>query len=162
MMKRFVAAFVLAGALGLLAAGGVGAETGIPPCADITDGGGFYGGPDATPPNTVSGSIILAAPSCRADTYTLFIVGYDSTGTSTGLAGVQTFRGDGRSGHFLYSVGGVTAPFVCLFWITNRGAQLYDVAPDAGCPSSFDPSNPPQTSFFLAPDGSPGGGSQIQ
>jgi hypothetical protein len=97
-----------------------------PACADIIDGGFSYNG------STVTGSVDLAAPACKAAKYTL-VVEPQGGGTviTTGLG--QPFGG-GTLVQFSVPVtgGGST---VCLTVTSSLGGHIFDNAPDTdiGC-----------------------------
>ena len=95
----------------------------------------------------------------------MWVVAYDASGQATGLAGFDVVRGDATNAALpsdrLFEVS-TTAPYACAFFTTSTGRHVYDVAPDSGCPSSFDPNDPNNLApngQILAPTGdSPGGG----
>jgi hypothetical protein len=156
-MKKLLAGVAAAAALSLAAAAGVGAEPGIPACADINDGGAFYHVTVGPPFNAVTGFLGTVAPTCRNVTYTMFVVSYDASGNATGLAGADIHPGNGRDAFVRFEVDRVTGAFTCVFFVSRTGRTIYDVAPDAACPTSFDTTNPPV--IILGPDGSPGSSS---
>jgi hypothetical protein len=144
-VKRLIALLTLGVALAALLPVSSGAvDTRGPACADIVFGDGSYAVNDLStaPPTplaepTLTWRFDLAAPSCAAVTYTLYI--YDSTGTTllgdpltvTGVSGAssieftQTFNGAGEPT--------ADPDGVCLVGTTSLGRHVADRAPDEGC-----------------------------
>jgi hypothetical protein len=171
-MKRLVAALALGLALSLVLVGGVAAEPKNPGCADIVDATPWYhGSADPAFEHTVTAKVFVAEASCKNVVYTMSVVTYDGSGQSLGIVGSDSARGDGTSTSVpgdagLLTVGGVTASFACVFFTSNTGRHVYDVAADAGCPSSFDTSDTnmiyPAGPILVPSDDSPGGGFPYQ
>jgi hypothetical protein len=150
-MKRVLLALVLATASALAitlhaAADPVGNEQ--PACGNITDGGAGYH-LLSEPQQTVTGSDVLAAPSCKDVSYTLYV-----TYTSGGREKVKsvTVKGDGVTDFIspsLFQINNVLADagdFPCAYSETAKGNSVIDRAPDTGC-------------VPLTPDAQPGGSS---
>ena len=95
-----------------------------PRCADITDGAGFYNG------TSVNLRLTLAAPSCRAVTYTLYVLNADGT---TELATAEATRTDGTFVFFDNVASNTTDSTVCVYATTSVGRHVFDRAPDSGC-----------------------------
>jgi hypothetical protein len=147
-MKRVLLALVLATASALAitlhaAADPVGNEQ--PACGDIINGGAGYH-VLSEPQQTVTGSDVLAAPSCKNVTYTLYV-----TYIADGREKVKsvTLKGDGVSDFIFFQINNVLADAgtqPCAYSETAKGNSVIDRAPDTGC-------------VLLPPDSSPGGGS---
>jgi hypothetical protein len=118
-----VAALAVAAYAATASALGTGDVKG-PACTDITDGGFSYDG------STVTGSVRLAAPACKAAKYTL-VVQPQGGGTTitTGLGEPAT---DGTLALFSVPVigGGST---VCVAVKSSLGGHVFDSGPDTGC-----------------------------
>lgn len=162
-MKRVVLLTVLAVSFSVLAAPAVADNSGTG-CiaaggADIVGASVSYDGPDQ-PPDTVTGGPRTDTVSCKDVTFTMFVVGYDASGNSTGILGSARSKGSEVSFVGQLSVSAVTALYVCVFFTSSKGSTVYDVAPDNMCPGSFDPSDPlaRPTGIFAPGEGAPGGG----
>ena len=150
-MKRLLLALVLATAASLaitLQAGADPVGNEQPACGDITNGGAGYH-VLSDPQQTVTGSDLLAAPSCKDVSYTLFV-----TYTSGGHEKVKsvTVKGDGVSDFIspaVFQINNVLADEgtqPCAYSETAKGNAVIDRAPDTGC-------------VLLPPDSQPGGSS---
>jgi hypothetical protein len=108
----------------------------------------------AGPPNTVTGGLTTVEASCPGIAYSMVVVQYNADGTTS--YGFDVLRGNRTSSVGQFSVSNVTAPSICVFFVSSRGPTIYDIAPDQGC-------SDPATEVILAPDsGSPGGSSPFQ
>jgi hypothetical protein len=146
-MKKALLALLLATALSLgitVSAAGDPVGNEQPACGDITNGGAGYH-VLSDPQQTVTGSDLLAAPSCKDVSYTLFV-----TYTSGGHEKVKsrTLKGDGSDVIF-FQINNVLADEgtqPCAYSETAKGNAVIDRAPDTGC-------------VLLPPDSQPGGSS---
>jgi len=159
-MKRVVLLAALGIGLGVVAspAGAGSAGTGCIAAggADIVGASVSYDGP-GQPPDTVTGGPRTATASCKDVLFTMTVVGYDASGNSLGTLGVAQSKGSELPFVGQLSVSGITAPYVCVYFTSSRGSNVYDVAPDSMCPTTFDPANQPP-GVFAPGEGSPGGG----
>jgi hypothetical protein len=147
-MKRLtLLALLVCGALALTATPAVAEEPGTvqPACADITDGSAFYH-VQTDPTNTVTGTIFLAAPSCKDVTYTV-TVSYLSGGKTK----VKTYsvKGNGVDDFIRFTVPNVSSDdgVVCVSFSTSKGNNVYDLAPDSGCVPIAEDSGPAGSPF---------------
>lgn len=117
-----------------------------PACGDITFGDGFYH-VLAPPENSVEGSILLAAPSCKDVSYTYYVT-YLSGGNEKTKS--QKIHGDGVSDFLQFSITNVISDTgtVCVYFESAKGSNIIDRAPDSGC-------------VTLLADTAPGGSSQF-
>jgi hypothetical protein len=162
-MKRVVLLAVLAVSFSVLAAPAAADNSGtgctVAGGADIVGASVSYDG-EGQPPDTVTGGPRTATASCKDVTFTMFVVGYDASGNSTGILGTAKSKGSGAPFVGQLSVSSVTAPYVCVYFTSTKGSTLYDTAPDSMCPSSFDTSDPllRPAGVFAPGEGAPGGG----
>jgi hypothetical protein len=134
-MRKVLWALLLATALSLavtVSAAGDPVGNEQPPCGDIVNGGAGYH-VLSEPQQTVTGSDLLAAPSCKDVSYTLFV-----TYTTGGREKVksQTLKGDGVSDFIFFQINNVLADEgtePCAYSETTKGNNVIDRAPDTGC-----------------------------
>jgi hypothetical protein len=103
-----------------------------PACGDITNGGAGYH-VLSDPQQTVTGSILLAAPSCKDVSYTYFVT-YISGGREKVKS--QTVRGDGVSDFLSFQINNVLADEgtqPCVYYETAKGNSVIDRGPNEGC-----------------------------
>ena len=163
-MKRLVLLAALALGLGVFAAPAVADNSGTG-CvaaggADIVSASVSYDGP-GQPPDTVTGGPKTATASCKDVTFTMYVVGYDASGSSLGPLGDARSKGSEASFVGQLSVSGVTAPYVCVYFTSTKGSTVYDVAADSMCPDSFDPAARPG-GVYAPGEGSGAGGFPYQ
>jgi hypothetical protein len=147
-MKKVLLALLLATALSLgitVSAAGDPVGNEQPACGNIMNGGAGYH-VLGDPQQTVTGSDVLAAPSCKDVSYTLYV-----TYIADGREKVKsvTLKGDGVSDFIFFQINNVLADEgtqPCAYSEAAKGNSVIDRAPDTGC-------------VLLPPDSSPGGGS---
>lgn len=139
-MKRLIALLAVGAAVAAaFAASSVAVgDTKGPPCANIVFGDGSYtyfeaDGETPVAQPSLDFRVDLAAPSCAAVTYTLYI--YDSTGALVDTLTVSGVRGQ-PSISFDYTfetTADADAAGLCLVGTTSLGKHVADRAPDQGC-----------------------------
>jgi hypothetical protein len=162
-MRRLILLAAVALGLGLVATPAIAGNSGT---GCITDGGAdIVGASVSYNEGIVGGGPRTLGPSCKDVTFTMTVVAYDSSGVSTGVIGEPRTKGSGDAtgpGPYLagvLSISGVTAPYVCVYFTSSKGMNVYDVAPDDKCPSLFTPGPTTQPGNVFAPgEGAPGGG----
>jgi hypothetical protein len=163
-MKRVLLLAVLGVSFSVLAAPAVADNSGTG-CiaaggADIIGASVSYDTDLQPTPDTVTGGPRTATASCKDVTFTMFVVGYDTSGNSTGILGTARSKGSEFSFVGQLNVLPITAPYVCVYFTSTKGSNVYDIAPDSMCPLSFDASDPlaRPTGVFAPGEGAPGGG----
>lgn len=137
-MKRIVAISMLALTItGLLAVPVAAQDVRGPRCADIVDGSGVYDG------STVNFRITTEAASCRAVTYTLYVL--DEEGGA--LLASQSKRGTGNNQVFFNVSVSDPDETVCVYATTSVGRHVFDRAPDSGCVDLTVGAGPPARFF---------------
>jgi hypothetical protein len=133
-MRRVLFGFLVLTA-SVLGAPGAGAAPppghgGGPACADIVGVGGSFLEPTLTEKAKITPKLELAADSCRAFTYTVYVL--DETGTTL-LTSQEVRGGGGTTVQFesIFLPAGVNA--ACVYVTSGVGRHVFDRAPAEGC-----------------------------
>jgi hypothetical protein len=124
-MLSLVGCFVLAASAGAV---GVGDAKG-PACVDIAGGNFNYNG------SIVTGSLTIAAPACKAATYTLVVQSAVGGTTSTTSVIGTPFSGNTTTIQFNQAIADDDGT-ICVYVTSALGGHVFDRGPDPGATPS--------------------------